>query len=136
MDGSGSASTLRVLVVDDEPAVGRAIQRLLGGICHVRYVGRALDALYLLEQEPDFHLVLCDLSMPELSGPDFFDRLRRQQPRVAQRVAFMSGDLSAEQTFLSSVPNARFAKPFDPEALGALVSNVAVDALRRERATG
>jgi CheY-like chemotaxis protein len=65
----------RVLVVDDEPAIGRALARLLErDLHHVVVVGRGEDALHLLLSER-FDVILCDVTMPEMTGIELYERL-------------------------------------------------------------
>src|SRR5258705_3261903 len=64
----------RVLVVDDEAAVGRTIQRLLGDRHEVVVVTSGAQAIELLEGGGDFDVILCDMSMPEVTGMDVYSR--------------------------------------------------------------
>lgn len=62
--------TLRVLLVDDEPAALERLEALLEQISEVTVIGRAQDGQAALEaiasEAPD--LVLLDIQMPELNG--------------------------------------------------------------------
>src|SRR5689334_10347065 len=64
----------RVLVVDDEPAVGRTIQRLLGDRHDVIVVTSGTQAVDMLTSGDDFDVILCDMSMPEVTGMDVYSR--------------------------------------------------------------
>src|SRR6266567_442837 len=64
----------RVLVVDDEVAVGRTIQRLLGDRHEVVALAGGADAVELLRTDADFDVILCDMSMPEVTGIDVYVR--------------------------------------------------------------
>src|SRR5207249_3036571 len=56
-----------VLVIDDERAIRSALERLLGKEYDVRSVPGGAEALsFLAETQVD--AILCDLSMPEMSG--------------------------------------------------------------------
>jgi len=113
----------RVLVVDDEQAVGRTIQRLLGDRYEVTVLTGGRAALELFETGADFELILCDLSMPDLGGIDVFGSASRQRPELAQCFVFMTGGTfsSRARDFLDQVPNARIEKPFDLQTLRTLV---------------
>ena len=80
----------RVLVVDDEPAVGRAIRRMLMPY-DVTLVDGGAAALALLERDPSFDAIVCDVSMPEVSGLDVYESLARMNPDLARRFVFVSG---------------------------------------------
>jgi two-component system cell cycle sensor histidine kinase/response regulator CckA len=107
-----------ILVVDDEPAVGAALGRVLRAH-QVTVVTAAQKALDLLASGTRFDIILSDLMMPEMSGMDFYDELVRRFPNAARRVVFVSGGAFTPkaQAFLDRVPNSRIDKPFDPKHL-------------------
>ena len=115
----------RVLVVDDEVAVGRTIQRLLGDRHEVAVVTSGREAIALLEGGDDFDVILCDMSMPDVTGMDLYSRISERRPEVAVRFVFMTGGSFHPRTreFLESCSNARIDKPFDLNALRALVKD-------------
>lgn len=112
----------RVLVVDDEPALGRLVARMLESEHDVTVVARARDALTWLDGET-FDVVLCDLMMPEMTGMDLVEHLRAHAPALADRVVLMTGGAFTERAreFLAAAPNLRLEKPFDAAAARALV---------------
>ena len=95
----------------------------------VTVLTRGDDALVLLLQGARFDVILCDMMMPEMSGPEFYEALRTGRPDVIDRVVFMSGGAFTPRSrdFLDRVPNSRIEKPFDPQVLSSLV---------RDRVTG
>ena len=115
----------RILVVDDEPSVGAVLARVLRDR-DVTVVSRAADALDLLAAGRHFDLVLSDLMMPELSGMDLYDEVRRRFPAVASRFVFMSGGAFTPGAiaFLERVSNERIDKPFAPQRVRELVERL------------
>ena len=113
----------RVLIVDDEPQIARALARALRHHEVVIAPG-GVEALRLLA-ERRYDVILCDLSMPEMSGPQLFEELRRRHPGAERRVIFVTGGAVAEelQSFLASVPNRCIDKPVDVNVLRALVED-------------
>lgn len=113
----------RVLVIDDEPAVGRTIQRLLGKTCDVTVLTNGHAAISLLAGGDEFDVILCDISMPEVSGLVVYETVVAIRADLAHRFVFLSGDIHSSRTseFFGSVPNARIDKPFDLETVRALV---------------
>jgi two-component system, NtrC family, sensor kinase len=109
----------RVLVVDDEPRMGKAMERLMAPDHEVALAGSGHEALELIARGERFDVILCDLMMPGLSGMDLHDELARSRPEMAERLVFMTGGAYTvrAQEFLARVPNARLEKPFRPEAL-------------------
>lgn len=117
-----SAERARVLVVDDQLAIGVLLRRVLRGH-DVEAVSSARQALGLLDSGQRFDVILSDLMMPEMSGMGFYEELRRRFPQDAERVVFMSGGAftpTAKQ-FLEQVPNQRLEKPFDPQHVREIV---------------
>jgi two-component system cell cycle sensor histidine kinase/response regulator CckA len=104
----------RVLVVDDEPAVGRVLQRILREH-QVEVANSGRQALELLERglEPD--AVLCDVMMPDLTGRDVYEAVRRAHAGMEGRFIFVSGGAftTGAREFLASIPNLLLEKPFD-----------------------
>jgi CheY-like chemotaxis protein len=89
----------RVLIVDDEAALRRTLERVLRGIgCEVVSAGDAHLAYQVLD-ETDIDLVLLDLHLPQMSGDTFFLALVRRWPRLADRVVLMTGDAFPEQEY-------------------------------------
>lgn len=117
---------LSVLVVDDEPAICRALSRLLRSRCRVTVAVGGREALSLLASEREYDVVLCDLMMPELSGAELFELMRTSRPELARRFVFMTGGAFTPHAreFLAKVENARIDKPIDPRALRALLEEL------------
>jgi PAS domain S-box-containing protein len=113
----------RILVVDDEPMVGKAVRRTLGEH-DVTVLTGARAALELIAGGERYDIIFCDLMMPEMSGMDLYGELARDVPEQAERMIFMSGGAFTPraQEFLDRVPNARVEKPFDWQGLRQLVS--------------
>jgi signal transduction histidine kinase len=113
-----------VLVVEDEPALCRVLERLLAPH-RVTTVMRAREALARIRAGERFSIVLCDLMMPEMTGMEFYDELVRDESAVVNRVVFMSGGVltSHARDFLERVPNVRLEKPLDTARLHRLVED-------------
>jgi len=122
--GAVAARRGRVLVVDDEPAIGAAVRRLLSSDHDVEYAPGGADALARIGASAAYDLVLCDLMMPEMTGADLHAELLRTAPEQAHRMVFVTGGAftPAGRAFLDQVPNERFEKPFDGPALRAFVN--------------
>jgi PAS domain S-box-containing protein len=120
--GAVAARRGTVLIVDDEPAVGIVLGRVLRDH-DVTVVTKAADALDLLLSGKHFDVILSDLMMPEMSGIDLYDELTRRFPDAAQRVVFISGGACtpAASAFLERVTNERMEKPFDTKNIRSLV---------------
>jgi PAS domain S-box-containing protein len=119
----------RVLVIDDEPMLCAALERILRPHHDVVHTTVAAEALPRLEAGERFDLILCDLMMPRMSGMDFHAALCRLRPDLSGRVIFLTGGAFTPQAraFLESVPNRRVEKPFNAHALLAVTQEVLAD---------
>jgi PAS domain S-box-containing protein len=119
LDDKMPARRGHVLIVDDEPFVGKAIVRTLSRDHDVLLAMRAAEALDRLERGERFDVILCDLMMPEMTGMELYDRIVRDFPAEVERIIFMTGGAftPGARTFLESVPNQRIEKPFDMQEL-------------------
>jgi two-component system, NtrC family, sensor kinase len=113
----------RVLVVDDDPAVLRSLQRALRKQ-DVMTARNGSEALQILSEDPTFDVILCDLMMPEITGMEVYERLRELKGGLERRMIFLSGAIFSEpvRVFLRAVPNLRFEKPIDSELLRAVLA--------------
>ena len=85
------APRARILIIDDEPLVRRAIERSLEPEHDVVSAASAAEALAGWKRGEPFDLVLCDLMMPEMTGMEMAARLERSLPAMAARMVFLSG---------------------------------------------
>jgi two-component system cell cycle sensor histidine kinase/response regulator CckA len=118
-----------VLVLDDEPAIGSVLRRVLREH-DVTVVTTAREALELLRSGKHFDIIFSDLMMPEMSGMDFYAELTRGFPHATERVIFVSGGAftASAQAFLDTIPNQRLEKPFN----AGNVRDIVRDIVRRD----
>lgn len=116
---SGSVVSSRVLVVEDEPTVAQLISDVLCEEGHkVEAVLDSQEGLTRLARSR-YDLIICDLRMPRLDGPAFYDALVRTQSPARDRILFITGDTLGPHTveFLKSRQLPFLAKPFLVEEL-------------------
>jgi PAS domain S-box-containing protein len=113
----------RILVIDDDPAVARSVQRTLGTEHEVLVFTDPRAALARLEADDRFDLVFCDLVMPHLTGMELFRAVRARQPALALRFLFMTGGVVRPDlvAFLEENHALCLEKPFVARDLRALV---------------
>ncbi len=109
--------TQRVLLIDDEPKLLRAYKRLLRP--HETVCGDGKFALELLPQDSNFDLVLCDLMMPQVDGPQIYQAIERFAPHLLDRLHFYSGGLFTErmERFVAGLNTPLLEKPIPKQKL-------------------
>ncbi len=119
---TGGSPPLRVLVVDDEAAIRRAVARFLTRRGH--RVDEAPEGTAALEAllGADYDVILSDLRMPGLSGAQLLEHLQRDHPGMEHRLLFMTGDIGPEAMQILARTNVPvLEKPFDMTAMARAV---------------
>ena len=117
--------TGRVLVIDDEPSVGRVIGRMLSEH-DVVVVTSGKQGQEQIESGKQFDVILCDLMMPSVTGMDLYAWVSKTHPELARRMVFMTGGVFTPRgrKFLQEVPNLYLEKPFTKNNLRGIVQNL------------
>ncbi|KYG06399.1 hybrid sensor histidine kinase/response regulator, partial [Sorangium cellulosum] len=132
-DGSGLAGAApqaaprqRVLIIDDEPLLTRAIAGTLEPRHETTATASARDALTRIRAGERYDAILCDLMMPDMTGMDFYASLAEHAPEQQRRVVFLTGGAFTERSksFLQRVNARLLLKPFDAATLLSLVDEV------------
>ncbi|MDI1449132.1 ATP-binding protein [Polyangium sp. 6x1] len=118
-------SGVRVLVVEDEAPLARALAEEIGRVHEVSVAGGAQGALEALSSQR-FDVILCDLRMPGMSGEAFYEKVCASRPDVAKRFVFMTGvGFGADvERFLSESGRPVLEKPFSAEDALTVIQKV------------
>lgn len=123
--------TVQILVVDDEPALRRTLERALGSFGYAVTAVADAGSAYQLLAERWFDVVLVDVQMPQMAGDTLCLALLRRWPELTGRLVLMTGDpWAAQQAWppeLLACP--LLAKPFGLELLARTVEQT-LDATR------
>lgn len=115
----------RILCVDDEPAILRALCWLLQKEFEVVAAGSAREGLEMVRRD-DFDVVLSDQGMPEMSGEQFLKEVGIVAPRAMRILLADIGDLPA---ILHSANESRIfryvTKPWNVSEFPAIVAQAA-----------
>jgi len=117
----------RVLVVDDEVALGRQLCDILAPAHDVTVATCGSEAeRLLLGDAPSFDVVLCDLTMPDISGVALFERVCAKKPELRGRFVFMSGGLFTEEVLqgIGGSKAPRLEKPFSRAQVAAEIDRI------------
>ena len=111
----------RLLVVDDEEAIGEGCRRIFTRLGYdVEKTSDARVGLQLAEKN-EYAAILLDIKMPNMTGIEFLEQLRVKRPQVP--VIFMTGYPSVPNTIAAIRLGAAgyVTKPFTPEEIAAAV---------------
>jgi signal transduction histidine kinase len=115
----------KVLVIDDELMIIKALERLLVGEHEVTAVTTAGEARERILSGEGYDVILCDLMMPQMTGMALHAELLDAMPEQASRMVFLTGGAFTPdaRAFLDGVPNQRVEKPFDTQHLRAIIND-------------
>lgn len=93
---------VRLLLVDDQVLVLRATAGMLREL-DVVTAGSATEALDRLAEGSHFDVIVSDVSMPQMSGPELYVRVRERHPQLAERFLLLSGDSYGASLLCSAI---------------------------------
>ncbi len=116
----------RLLIVDDDPSVSKALERALREQGSIDVLHQGADVVARMTAGERWDVILCDLMMPQMSGMELHEAVRRIDADQASRMVFITGGAftARGREFLDRVPNPCLEKPFDPVALRKLVRDI------------
>jgi PAS domain S-box-containing protein len=114
----------RILVIDDEFAIGIAVRRALAAEHEVVTLTSARQALERILAGDTFDVILCDVMMPVMTGAEFHAALSARAPDHAERIVFLTGGAftAKARAFLDQVKNPKLDKPFEVQTLKDMVN--------------
>lgn len=121
---------LRVLVVDDDPLVRKAMARTFKRH-HVTTAENGRAATEEIERnKPD--IIISDLKMPEMDGIELANKIQERWPELASRIVFVSGTASEIERARQIAPQQPLlTKPVSNKALEQRIAEVLEAAIRR-----
>jgi DNA-binding NtrC family response regulator len=121
------ADKLNVLVVDDEPIVGKRLKPALEKSGYsVKVCETGADALKRINEEK-FDIVVTDVRMDEIDGMEILSRVTEKSPET--RVIIITGYATIELA-REAIAKGAFdfiAKPFKPNELREIIQKAAED---------
>lgn len=114
----------RVLIIDDEVALTRAMRRQLRGHHEVTIENDVAAAMARLVDE-DYDVILCDVMMPGTDGLGLLEALRRSRPELVARLVLMTaGTTDPIRELVLARGGQLIDKPVPLDALLALIAGV------------
>ena len=115
---TGTAKT--ILICEDDDNLRQLLRVVIGPGYHIVEAGDGDEALVLAsEHRPD--LIILDLMMPRMSGLDVLQQLRANAATDGMHILVMSAWPDAVEAARAAGADAFLQKPFEPDALTALV---------------
>ncbi len=116
----------RIAIIDDEPAIGSSLVRLLRREYDAEAFTDAREVLGRILAGESYDFILCDMAMPGMTGLGFYSALERVAPEQASRLVLMSavGWSGVVQNGLEPfrLPCRFMEKPFHPDDLRAAIA--------------
>lgn len=121
----GAITRAFVVVIDDEPAILTAIERMLAPSHEVAGFRHGLEALEAIRERPP-DVILCDVMMPEMSAAEVWERLAESQPELLPRVVLLTGGAFTReaQAFVDRSRAPVVDKPFSARTLRDVVKGL------------
>jgi CheY-like chemotaxis protein len=116
----------RALVVEDEADVADTLRELLVREGYAVTVASDGAAALMALDRGEFDLILSDLRMPGVSGPDLHARLAETKPHLIDRMGFVTGDTlgSSMDDFLRGCGRPVLEKPFTKVGVRCLIASI------------
>jgi len=113
------AAPIRILLVDDEETIHRALDRTLRREPYeILHAYDSAEAAAILDAHPEVRAVVCDHYMPGLPGLDFLLHLRRKRPDLIAILLTAQADLALVIAAINEGHLHRFiTKPWDADEL-------------------
>lgn len=107
--------TVKILVVDDEANIGELIKKALKKSCFTVDIITEPHLVKEMLNRKKYHLLILDIRMPQISGISLYNQLVTENPRIAHKTMFITGDTYSQETlnFLKKATNPFLTKPFE-----------------------
>jgi two-component system KDP operon response regulator KdpE len=117
---------VRVLVVDDEPAICKALSIALQRAGYVALTAQSGDGALALLGAEHVDVLLLDLRIPDTRGDVVFELAAATHPHLRHQTIFMTGDISERaDRLVASCKCPLLRKPFELREMVATIESVA-----------
>lgn len=124
--GRMESQRIRVLVVDDEPAICRALTIALTRAGYDVFAALSGDAALSLLRTEYVDVMVIDLRIPDTRGDVVFELAAASHPHLRHRTLFMTGDISERaHRLIQSCKCTYIQKPFELRVLIGAIADIA-----------
>ncbi|MDR3478723.1 MAG: response regulator [Gammaproteobacteria bacterium] len=107
----------KILIIDDELMLLLSMQRMLEDLYDITIANGGQAAIDIINKgDKKFDLIICDISMPDVNGANFYLYILKKYPGLEKRIIFMTGGPLGsylDEFFTGS----RLLKPFEYDEL-------------------
>ena len=124
----------RILVVDDEKYILDFFVEVFRSLpMHVDTANDGRAAMRMM-QSCEYDLIVTDFKMPQMSGRELFNWIKRNRPHLANSIVFVTGDTVSPETrsFFEHNQNRYLAKPFKIEEVKEVIQQALTARLPKE----
>lgn len=124
----------KILIVDEEPSIRRAIERTVRQMARksaveveLVSVGSAKEAMQRIQDGDRFDLILSDVMMPDQTGVDLHEWVEKEHPDLLPVFCLMSGGMSPKfQVLFEKLEGKGQAinKPWNEDVFRGLIQKV------------
>ena len=120
---------VRVLVVDDEPSICKALSMALSRAGYDAIAAQSGESALAIVRNEHVDVMLLDLRIPDMRGDVIFEVAAGHQPHLRYQTLFMTGDITERAHKLIAACKCHFLrKPFDlrdmTDAVAALAPRI------------
>lgn len=118
---------IRLLIADDHAIVRGGLKQIFAMAPDMEVAGEAANGAQVLDslRQLEFDLLLLDLNMPGVSGPDLIMRVRAQKAALPILVLSMHNETQVASRVLKAGANGYITKDSEPEILLSAIRRVA-----------
>jgi CheY-like chemotaxis protein len=124
-----SALQHKVLVVDDDPVVGKSFNRVLSQKGYVVVTAENAQEALSKVQEGEYDVVFTDIKMPGMSGIELAERLKAERPWTPVVIVTGFGSTANQERAKVAGVSSFLQKPLSPEMIEGSLMQALLDAV-------
>lgn len=120
-----AARAPRILIVDDEPTICRALTMALQRAGYDPLAVESGERALSLVRSQRFDCMIVDLRIPDMRGDILFESAAAEQPHLRHRTLFTTGDITEHaEELIAACGCPLLLKPFDLNDLRAMIEKL------------
>jgi len=119
-----AAKDTTILIIDDDLSISELLTEVLNGFGYATFTATdSQEGIELFEQQKDeIKLVISDVAMPKLNGPEVMQKIREIKPEMP--FIFITGYQDASDEAILSDKTQMMLKPFDYVELSHRIKDI------------